>query len=207
MILGFILGLILNFFVKNPFIKDIILINNVFYLGGNGFIKLMKMLLVPLVFFSIVVGTASISDINKIGKIGGRTIIIYLITTALAITISLMIAMIIKPGVGLNMMNITANTTVTTNVTMIDTILNIIPDNPINSLANGDMLPVIIFGVLVGLILAKLKDETETLNKLFTESNTVMMEMTSIVMKFAPIGVFCLMARTFAGLGFDGLFP
>ena len=167
----------------------------------------MKMLVVPMVFFSIVVGTASISDINKIGKIGGRTIIIYLITTALAITISLMIAMIIKPGVGLNMMNITANTTVTTNVTMTDTILNIIPDNPINSLANGDMLPVIIFGVLVGLILAKLKDETETLNKLFTESNTVMMEMTSIVMKFAPIGVFCLMARTFAGLGFDGLFP
>ena len=207
MILGFILGLILNFYVKNPFIKDIILINNVFYLGGNGFIKLMKMLVVPLVFFSIVVGTASISDINKIGKIGGRTIIIYLITTALAITISLMIAMIIKSGVGLNMMNITANTTVTTNVTMTDTILNIIPDNPINSLANGDMLPVIIFGVLVGLILAKLKDETETLNKLFTESNTVMMEMTSIVMKFAPIGVFCLMARTFAGLGFDGLFP
>lgn len=141
MILGFILGLILNFFVKNPFIKDIILINNVFYLGGNGFIKLMKMLVVPLVFFSIVVGTASISDINKIGKIGGRTIIIYLITTALAITISSMMAMIIKPGVGLNMMNITANTTVTTNVTMTDTILNIIPDNPINSLANGDMYP------------------------------------------------------------------
>ncbi|MBR3214035.1 MAG: cation:dicarboxylase symporter family transporter [Methanosphaera sp.] len=66
MILGFILGLILNFYVKNPFIKDIILINNVFYLGGNGFIKLMKMLVVPLVFFSIVVGTASISDISKI---------------------------------------------------------------------------------------------------------------------------------------------
>ncbi|MBQ6443062.1 MAG: dicarboxylate/amino acid:cation symporter [Methanosphaera sp.] len=127
MILGFILGLILNFYVKNLFIKDIILINNVFYLGGNGFIKLMKMLVVPLVFFSIVVGTASISDISKIGKIGGRTILIYLITTALAITISLMIAMIIKPGVGLNMMNITANTAVTTNVTMTDTILNIIP--------------------------------------------------------------------------------
>lgn len=203
----FYTGINIELLCKESIHKDIILINNVFYLGGNGFIKLMKMLVVPLVFFSIVVGTASISDISKIGKIGGRTILIYLITTALAITISLMIAMIIKPGVGLNMMNITANTTVTTNVTMTDTILNIIPDNPINSLANGDMLPVIIFGVLVGLILAKLKDETETLNKLFTESNTVMMEMTSIVMKFAPIGVFCLMARTFAGLGFDGLFP
>lgn len=137
----FYTGINIELLCKESIHKDIILINNVFYLGGNGFIKLMKMLVVPLVFFSIVVGTASISDINKIGKIGGRTIIIYLITTALAITISSMMAMIIKPGVGLNMMNITANTTVTTNVTMTDTILNIIPDNPINSLANGDMYP------------------------------------------------------------------
>ena len=78
MILGFIVGLILNFFVENPFIKNTILINNIFYLGGTGFIRLMKMLVVPLVFFSIVVGVASISDIKKIGAIGGRTILIYI---------------------------------------------------------------------------------------------------------------------------------
>ena len=206
MILGFIVGLILNFWVKDPFIKDIVLIDNVFYIGGTVFIKLMKMLVVPLVFCSIVVGVASISDIRKICKIGGTTILIYLLTTALAITIALLIAGIIKPGEGLNIAGL-AQANLTASQSMADTLINIIPDNPINSLAAGDMLPVIIFGVLIGIILAKLREETKTVNKLFEEGNTIMMEMTSIVMKFAPIGVFCLMAKTFAGLGFGGLMP
>ena len=89
MLLGMIVGLILNFYVTDTFIKDIVLMNNVFYLGGNLFIKLMKMLVVPLVFFSIVVGVASISDVRTIGSIGGTTILIYLITTAIAVTIAL----------------------------------------------------------------------------------------------------------------------
>lgn len=206
MILGFIVGLILNFFVTDPFIKDIILINNVFYIGGNGFIRLMKMLVVPLVFFSIVVGVASISDIKKIGSIGGRTIGLYLLTTALAVTIAILIASFIKPGIGLNMVGI-AQANVTSNLTVTDNILGMIPDNPFYSLANGDMLPVIIFSVLIGIILAKLREETNVVNEFFKQGNTVMMEMTRIVMKFAPIGIFCLMAKTFASLGFGGLIP
>ena len=207
MILGLIVGLILNFYVTNTFIKDLILIDNVFYLGGNLFIKLMSMLVVPLVFCSIIVGVTSISDIKKIGSIGGRAILIYLLTTALAVSIALLIAGIIEPGIGLNMTGLADPSNVTTNVTVTNTILDMIPDNPLNSLANGDMLPLIIFGVVVGFILAKLKEETATINKLFTEGNTVMMEMTNIVMKFAPIGVFCLIAKTFATLGMDGLMP
>lgn len=206
MILGLLFGLILNFFVTNPFIKNVILIDNVFYLGGTGFIKLMKMLVVPLVFFSIVVGVASISDIKKIGAIGGRTILIYLITTALAVTIALMIANAIKPGSGLNMVSL-AKANVTTNITLPDTVLNMIPDNPFSSLANGEMLPVIIFGLLIGIILAKLREETQLVNDFFSQGNKIMMEMTRIVMKFAPIGIFCLMAKTFASLGFEGLMP
>ena len=207
MVLGLIFGLILNFYVTDPFIKDVVLMNNVFYLGGTGFIRLMKMLVVPLVFFSIVVGVASISDVRKIGKIGGTTILIYLITTAVAVTVALMIGMLIKPGLGLNMVDISQTANVTINQTIADTVLNIVPENPFNSLATGDMLPVIIFGLLVGIILAKLREETEVVNKFFTEGNTIMMEMTSIVMKFAPIGVFCLMAKTFGNLGFDAIIP
>lgn len=207
MLLGLVVGLLLNFYVTDPFIKDIVLMNNVFYLGGNLFIKLMKMLVVPLVFFSIVVGVASISDIRTIGSIGGTTILIYLITTALAVTIALMIGMYIQPGAGLHMSDIGGASNLTMNQTMTDTILNLVPDNPFSSLATGDMLPVIIFGLLIGIILAKLREETETFNKIFTEGNKIMMEMTSIVMKFAPIGVFCLMAKTFGGLGFDGMLP
>ena len=207
MILGFLVGLFLNFFVSDHFIKNIILIDNVFYLGGTLFIKLMKMLVVPLVFCSIVVGAASISDIRKIGTIGGRTILIYLITTAVAVTIALGLGALIQPGAGLNMVASADVANVTLNQTMTDTILNMVPDNPFSSLASGDMLPVIIFGLLIGIILAKLKEEVSVVTKFFEQTNHIMMELTSLVMKFAPIGVFCLMARTFAGLGFEGLLP
>ena len=207
MVLGLIFGLILNFWVHNPFIKDVILMENVFYLGGNLFIKLMKMLVVPLVFCSIVVGVASISDIKTLGSIGGTTILIYLITTAIAVTVALSIGILIKPGLGLDMSHVAQTADVAINQTMADTVLNIVPDNPFNSLANGDMLPVIIFGLLTGIILAKLKNETKLFNNLFKEGNRIMMEMTSIVMKFAPIGVFCLMAKTFGSLGIDGILP
>ena len=207
MVLGLIFGLFLNFNVHDPFIKNVIFMDNVFYLGGNLFIKLMKMLVVPLVFCSIVVGVASISDIKTLGSIGGTTIGIYLITTAIAVSIALGIGILIKPGLGLNMVNVASSANVTLNQTMVDTILNMVPDNPINSLASGDMLPVIIFGLLVGIILAKLKEETQLVSDLFTQGNRIMMEMTSIVMKFAPIGVFCLMAKTFGGLGIEGILP
>ncbi|WP_458455574.1 dicarboxylate/amino acid:cation symporter [Methanobrevibacter sp.] len=207
MVLGLIFGLVLNFHVSDPYIKNVIFMDNIFYLGGNLFIKLMKMLVVPLVFCSIVVGVASISDIKTLGSIGGTTILIYLLTTAIAVTVALAIGMFIKPGLGLNMVHVAQNSNVTVNQTIADTILNIVPDNPINSLASGDMLPVIIFGVLVGIILAKLKDETQLVSDLFTQGNRIMMEMTSIVMKFAPIGVFCLMAKTFGSLGIEGIFP
>ena len=207
MVLGLITGLFLNFYVKNPFIKDIVLMNNVFYLGGNVFIKLMKMLVVPLVFFSIVVGVASISDIRKIGKIGGMTIGIYLLTTALAVIIALGIGMAIKPGLGLNMASMASAANVTAAQSAPDTILNFIPDNPLSALANGDMIPIIIFGVLIGYILAKLREQTQVVNDFFEQSNHIMMEMTSIVMKFAPIGVFCLMAKTFGSLGFEAILP
>ena len=181
--------------------------DNIFYLGGNLFIKLMKMLVVPLVFCSIVVGVASISDIKTLGSIGGTTILIYLLTTAIAVTVALAIGMLIKPGLGLNMAYAAQTANVTVNQTMADTILNIVPDNPFNSLASGDMLPVIIFGLLMGVILAKLKEETQLISDIFTQGNKIMMEMTSIVMKFAPIGVFCLMAKTFGSLGLEGILP
>lgn len=206
MVSGALVGLFLNFYVTDPFIKDVVLLDNIFNLGGNGFIRLMKMLVVPLVFFSIVVGASSLSDIRKIGTIGGRTLLIYIITTALAISISLIIGMIIQPGVGLDLTGI-SQVNVTTNQTVTSTLLNIIPENPFYALSSGDMLPIIIFALLIGIILAELKGELETIDRLFSEANTIMMEMTRIVMYFAPIGVFCLIAKTFATLGIDGFLP
>ena len=102
MILGLIVGLFLNFYVDDYFIKNIILMDNIFYVCGNGFIKLLRMLVVPLVFFSIVVGVASISDIRKLSKIGGTTIILYMITTTVAVIMAISISNLLQPGIGLS---------------------------------------------------------------------------------------------------------
>lgn len=207
MILGIIVGLFLNLYINNHFIKDIILMDNVFYLGGNIFIRLMKMLAVPLVFCSLVVGVSSISDIRKIFMIGGRTIILYLATSLIGIFIALIISTVFKPGTGINLTTISQTSNATLNQTMTGMILNIIPENPLNTLASSEMLSVIILGLLMGFILIKLSQKTPTLNNLFKESKKVMISMTGVVVKFAPFGVFCMMARTFGTLEFESIFP
>ena len=207
MILGVIVGLVLNLFVDNYFIENVILMDNVFYLGGNIFIRLMKMIVVPLVFCSLVVGMSSLSDIHKIFTIGGRTILLYLVTVLIGIFIALTAGAVFKPGVGVNLSAINQTSHVTLNQTMTDLVLNIIPENPLNALASSEMLPVIIVGVIMGFILFKLRQKAPTLNKLFRESNKIMIAMTGIILKIAPFGVFCLMARTFGILNLESMFP
>lgn len=207
MVLGLICGLFLNLFVDNHFIKDIILMDNVFYLGGNIFIRLLKMLVVPLVFFAIVVGIASISDMRKIAMIGGRSLLLFIITSVIGILLAFLVSMVFKPGIGINMATTSQTSATTLNQTMTDLILNIIPENPLNALANSEILSIIIFAVIVGYILAKLKEKTPTVNKFFEESNKIMISMTGIVIKISPIGVFCLMAQTFGTLGIESILP
>ena len=203
MVLGLVFGLSLNLFVSNPFIKDTILMNNIFYLGGNIFIRLLKMLVVPLVFFAIIVGVTSISDSRKIAIISGRTLLLYFITSLVGVSIAIAIGFLFKPGFGIDLAITSQTPNATLNTTTSDLILDIIPENPLNALANGEMLPVIIFAIIVGFILVMLKDNTQIVNGFFEESNKIMMAMTKIVIKIAPIGVFCLMARTFGTLGFE----
>lgn len=102
MILGMLTGLFLNFYVEDPLIKNYILMDNVFYVGGELFIRLMKMLVVPLVFCSIIMSLASISDIRKLETIGARSIVFFLFTNIISIAIALIIGTIIRPGAGLN---------------------------------------------------------------------------------------------------------
>lgn len=125
----------------------------ILYVVGQGFIRLMKMLVVPLVFCSIVCGSMSIGDTKKLGTVGVRTLAFYLATTALAM------GNILAPSVGLDMTAISSNTTdvqAMEATSISQTLLNIIPDNPIGSLAAGNMLQIIVFALIVGIILAKL---------------------------------------------------
>lgn len=212
LITGAILGAIINaFFMNISFVEDII-VEGVFYVVGQGFISLMKMLVVPLVFCSIVCGAAAIGDTKTLGTVGVKTIGFYLLTTMIAVAIALAIATLISPGIGLDMSAVenvktAVDSSTSSSVSMIDTILNIIPTNPIASLANGEMLQIIFFALLIGVILAKLKDKAQLVANLFTQGNDIMMEMTMMIMKVAPIGVFCLIARTFSELGFAAMVP
>ena len=210
LIAGAVFGIILCYLVPSSSFKDDIIVNGILQVVGQGFIRLMKMLVVPLVFCSIVCGSMSIGDTKKLGTVGVRTLIFYLCTTALAITVALSVGNIINPGVGLDMSKIQANAADVAEMestSLTNTLLNIIPDNPINSLASGNMLHIIVFALIVGIILAKLGERTETVSNFFSQFNDIMMEMTMMVMSLAPIGVFCLIAKTFAGIGFSAFVP
>lgn len=209
LILGAVVGILMHYVVPEGYVRDTIFINGVFYIVGNGFLRLMQMLVVPLVFCSLVCGSAAIGDTKTLGKVGVKTLVFYLFTTALAVAVAISIANVIQPGVGLNMSEITAAETaeVSTEVDFADTLLNIIPKNPIQGLAEGEMLQIIFFAMIIGIILAKLGEKTSVVFNFFTQFNDIMMEMTMMVMALAPYGVFCLIAKTFSGIGFDAFLP
>ncbi len=208
LIAGLIVGIVFNLFIPNGYVRDTVIVNGIFYVIGNGFIRLMKMLVVPLVFASLVCGASSIGDTKSLGRVGGKTIIFYLFTTAIAVTVAISIGTLIRPGIGLDMSSIeTQETTVAASTSISDTLLNIIPENPIGSLANGTMLQIILFALLIGILLAKMGERASLIANFFNQVNDLMMEMTLLVMKLAPLGVFCMIARTFSNLGFDAFLP
>ena len=202
---GAILGIVLCYLVPDSSFKKDVIVEGILYVIGQGFIRLMKMLVVPLVFCSLVCGSMAIGDTKKLGTVGVRTLAFYLATTALAVCVALGVGNLINPGVGLDMSAIqssAASVETMEATSLTDTILNIIPDNPINSLASGSMLQVI-----VGVILAKMGERAETVANFFSQFNDIMMEMTMMIMSLAPIGVFCLISRTFANIGFSAFIP
>lgn len=206
LILGIVVGILLHTLVPDSHFKNDILIDGIFYTIGQLFIRLMQMLVVPLVFFSIADGCRNIGDTETLGKVGVRIVAYYLLTTALAIVVALSLASLISPGKGMNMsIGDQSFEAVDTDISLVDTILDFVPTNPIEALATGNMIQIIIFAVLVGLLIASMEDRLITLGNIVTEMNDLMMGMTMWVMKLAPVGVFFLIARTFSNLGFDAI--
>ena len=209
LLLGALLGVGIYYFMPAGHLRDTVIIEGVLYVVGQGFIRLMQMLVVPLVTCSLICGSMAIGDTKTLGKVGIKTVLFYLFTTAVAVITALSIAYLINPGIGLDMEAVQLGevSQTTHQMSLTDTILNVIPKNPIASMASGDMLPIIVFALFIGLMLAKLGSKASTVANFFSEFNDVMMEMTMAIMKVAPIGVFCLIARTFATLGFSAFKP
>lgn len=203
--LGILFGVILS---KMPgsYIKDTVLLGGIINVIGNGFTKAIKMMVVPLVFVSLVCGVSAMEDIKKLGRIGFKTMGFYLMTTATAICISLALGVLLKPGAGLDLGTVASqSTTIAKNQSLSEIILNMIPSNPIESFAKGEMLQIIFFAMLTGVSISLVGEKAKPLKKLFECANEVCMKMVSVIMMFAPFGVFALITNTFSTVGADAI--
>lgn len=207
LLLGLITGIILNLLGPSQF-RDEILVKGAFTLVGGVFINAIKMLVVPLVFISIVNGSASISDLKKLGRVGTKTLAFYLTTTAVAITIAILLALVVQPGLGLDMSALAkSEPTITAPKPFIQILIDMVPTNPVASLASGDMLQIIVYAIILGIALAAIRAKVPAVLTLFEQLNDVMMKVVDLVMLVAPFGVFALIAKTFTGLGFSAMKP
>ncbi len=204
---GLALGLVLNAFgISRAGFVSQFLVQGLLHVGGAVFLASLKLLVVPLVFVSLVCGTAALDDLSRLGRLGGRTLLLYLFTTAVAITIAITAAVLVAPGAGFDL---------PTDVQfegreappLSDTLIQIFPTNPVKAMAEGNMLQIIVFAVLFGLAMTMAGTAGTRLLSFFEDANTVIMRLVALLMRIAPIGVFCLIAKVFAQQGFDAFQP
>ncbi|MBV1950925.1 MAG: dicarboxylate/amino acid:cation symporter [Cycloclasticus sp.] len=204
MIAGIIIGLIINLSHLNTAhsLINYYLVDGLFHTVGKLFVNALKMLVVPLVLFSLICGVCGIGDIKLLGRIGGKSFILYLLTTALAVATAIGAATVFDIGQGVHLVT-QSNFTGKSAPPLTDVLINIIPSNPIQAMANGDMLSIIFFAILTGVSILLVGRKAEGLVETIGVLNEVMMKMVNIVMSMAPYAVFCLLAKTVADLGLD----
>ncbi|PFB84817.1 dicarboxylate/amino acid:cation symporter [Bacillus anthracis] len=201
--LGLVVGLTLNLTAPSIFEP---LNQYVFNPLGQLFIRLIKMLVVPIVFISIVLGAAGLGDPKQLGRIGLKSISFFLVTTAVAISIAVTFALIIQPGSGGNFKTEGLKYEgAKTETSFVDTLLNIVPDNPAKAMADGNMLQMIAFAVLIGLGIAILGKRVQGIHSLLEQGNELMTYLVNLVMKLAPIGTFGLLASSVGKMGLAGV--
>ncbi len=197
---GALVGLILNIYFPHIFEP---LNEYLFDPIGVLFIKAIKMIVVPLVFFSIAIGAAGIADPKKLGRIGGKTIALYLITTAVAITFALLLANVINPGEGTDIPLGTEKPEISASPDIKETLLNIVPENPVQALASAEMLQIIVFALFFGIGMALLGEKVSRVKEFIDQSNEVMIKLVALIMKTAPYAAFALIARAVGAAGID----
>ena len=203
-ILAILLGIIIGFFYPEfaTRLKPL----------GDGFIKLVKMMIAPVIFCTIVSGIAGMQDVKKVGRVGIKAIIYFEVITTLALIIGLIVINILKPGVGMNIDPSTLDTkSVTTYVTQakatnaVDFVLHIIPDNIISALSNGDLLQILFFSVLFGIALSKIGEKAKPVLTGIKSIEAGLFAVINIIMKVAPVGAFGAMAFTIGKYGIGSL--
>ncbi|WP_313237694.1 cation:dicarboxylate symporter family transporter [Sporosarcina ureae] len=182
---------------------------------GTMFINMIKMIVVPIIISTLVIGVAGTGDIKKLGKLGGKTLLYFEIVTTIAIIVGLMSANIFKPGEGIDMSSLekgdisqyVETTEEVQNGGFMDVLVGIVPSNIVDSMANGDMLPIIFFSVLFGLGVAAIGERGKPVLEVFQGVADAMFWVTNMIMKFAPFGVFALIGVTVSKFGLESLIP
>ena len=206
MVAGLIFGVLANQ-IGSAFIDDYI-IDGLFLMIGTAFVNALKMLVVPLVVFSLLTGVFGISDVRLLGRVGGKAFVLYITTTAIAIAVAIGIALVVGPGVGFSMEGIDTSSVQAAEAPSVWMVFaNIVPTNPVAAFANGEMLQIIFYVIVVGIAGLMLGEASEPFVKACEYMNDLMMKVVEIVMALAPIGVFCLIARVFAQQGIDLFIP
>jgi Na+/H+-dicarboxylate symporter len=206
MVAGIVLGSLLSAFGSGaPFVQNV-LVDGVFYVVGQIFFRLLQVMVVPLVLVSLVVGVTSLGDVRALGRVGAKTLALYLATTAMALVLALTLAFVISPGQGFELAG-AANFESTAPPAVSDVLINMFPRNPIRALADGEMLQIIVFALLLGFSISLSGEPGRRVASGFSDFNEVIMKMVLIVIKAAPIGVFALISRTFATQGLEVFKP
>ena len=198
---GLLLGSFISFFglEANQFIK-IYLIDGFLYIGGQVFISLLKLMVVPLVFFSLTSGVSSLDQNLSLGRIASKTLGLYLTTTAIAITIGLTIAVLFNPGNNLDL-ETSISLSIPESPNIKDILLGIIPSNPIKAMADGNMLQIIVFSILFGIAIRSLGDSVKIIKDAVNSITEIVLKLVMFIINIAPYGVFCLMSVLFAEKG------
>jgi Na+/H+-dicarboxylate symporter len=211
MVAGILLGSVLNALLHGvnlaPGLRlfiDNILIGGVFDVVGRIFIASLKLLVVPLVLVSLICGASSLGDSARMGPIAVKTLGLYLATTAIAVTLALVFASLVSPGNGMDLVP-TNGFEATPPPPLVDVLVNIFPSNPVQAMANGEMLQIIVFALLVGYAIAHAGEPGRRIAGFFRDLESVVMKMVEILMTLAPYGVFALLAKLFSGMGLGAI--
>ena len=193
---GLLLGLVLQFadFPADHFVT-LYFTQGLISAGGEIFINLLRMMVVPLVLVSLTCGAASLGATGRVGRLGGKTIGLYLVTTAMAVSLALMLALIVDPGLSAGEVESASDYVAREAPAIKDTFVNIVPDNPIAAMADGAMLQVILFALLLGIALSKSGEAGGRFRSMLDDLNEIFMKLISMIIELAPYGVFCLMVK------------
>lgn len=202
--LGIIVGLAINLMGLNndgSFVNTYI-VDGLFKVVGKMFVNSLKMLVVPLVFFSLICGICGIGNIRTLGRVGTKSFALYMLTTAIAIATAIILAVVAGIGKGMNQTS-DADFSGRDAPPLSDVLIDIVPGNPLNAMASGDMLPIIFFSILLGISILMVGKKAEPAIAGAEVGNEIMMKMVTIIMAVAPYAVFCLIAMAMANLGLD----